>query len=160
VNSLKNVDALKALRKERTMSSPFPNLIDFESWADNVTPLLSFNIKIQSEFKQAVTSAVVSSRMNYEEDAHTSINDAIGILNQAILLPDSPENTVLKINELEPPKKITIPWLIQHVEVKHWAMVITILVALFSAGVYFGNTDLYKSFTVSQEIQKDISGKS
>ncbi|WP_299262719.1 hypothetical protein [uncultured Psychrosphaera sp.] len=155
---MKNVDALKALRKERSMASPFPNLIDFESWADNVIPLLSFNTKIQSEFKQAVTSAVVSSRMNYGEDAHTSINDAIGILNQAILLPEPQESVALINNELKAPEKLTIPWLIQHVEIKHWVMAITIVFASFSAGVYFGGTDLYKSFSVSQKTQKNISG--
>jgi hypothetical protein len=155
VYSLKNVDALKALRKERSMSSPFPNLIDFESWADNVTPLLSFNIKIQSEFKQAVMSAGVSSRMNYGEDAHTSINDAIGLLNQAILLPESPESIAPQSNKLEPPQKITIPWLIQHVEIKHWIMAITIVFTSFGAGIYFGDTDLYKSFSVSQKDLKD-----
>lgn len=146
------MDALKALRKERAISSPFPNLIDFESWADNVIPLLNFNIKIQSEFKQAVTSAVVSFRMNYREDAHASINDAIGILNQAIQLPVPEESIVLQSNELKYPEKLTIPWLIQHVEIKHWIMVITIILASFSAGVYFGDTDLYKSFTVTKKL--------
>ncbi len=79
------IDELEKLKKERCASSPFNSLEEFEKWSDAVRPLLAFSEKLSGEFSQAVTSATVTARIGSPEDAKTNMNNAIGILNQAIV---------------------------------------------------------------------------
>ena len=75
---------LEKYQRERTEGLPFETLLEFEEWADAVSPLLSFNTRYSHEFDQRVTAATVTFRMNNPIDSATNMNDAIGILNQAI----------------------------------------------------------------------------
>ena len=80
------IDELEKLKKERsTTAAPFDSLDEFEKWADAVRPLLSFSDKHSGEFSRSVTSATVTARMGSPEDAKTNMNNAVGILNQAIV---------------------------------------------------------------------------
>lgn len=79
------IDELEKLKKERSASAPFDSLEEFEKWSDAVRPLLAFSEKLSGEFSRAVTSATVTARMGSPEDAKTNMNNAIGVLNQAIV---------------------------------------------------------------------------
>jgi len=79
------IDELEKLKKERSVSAPFESLEEFEKWSDAVLPLLVFSERLSSEFSQSVTNATVTARMGSPEDAKTNMNNAISVLNQAIV---------------------------------------------------------------------------
>jgi len=79
------IDELEKLKKERSAAVPFGSLEEFEKWSDAVSPLLIFSEKLSGEFSQSVTNATVTARMGSPEDANTNMNNAIGVLNQAIV---------------------------------------------------------------------------
>ena len=75
---------LKTLQYQRSESSPFASHIEFHIWADNVTPLLSFDPKLQSQFKNIVSASDTSRIFKIKGQEIENINTAIGLLNQAI----------------------------------------------------------------------------
>lgn len=79
------IDELEKLKKERSASAPFESLEEFEKWSDVVLPLLAFSESLSGEFSRSVTNATVTARMGSPEDAKTNMNNAIGVLNRAIL---------------------------------------------------------------------------
>lgn len=89
------INELEKLRKERS-TSPFASLEEFEKWSDAVHPLLAFNEKLSNEFSWSVTNATVTARMGSSEDARTNMNNAIGVLNRAIV--------AAKLNTEKPPQ--------------------------------------------------------
>lgn len=78
------LEELEKLKRERSQTSPFSSLEEFENWSDSVRPLLSFSKELSTAFAQSVTGATVTARMGSPEDSKTNMNNAIGILNQAI----------------------------------------------------------------------------
>jgi hypothetical protein len=48
--------------------------------------------------------------------------------------------------QLPVPEKLTISWLMKHVEIKHWFIVLAILGAVFSAGLWVGKSDIYEVY--------------
>lgn len=77
-------EELKSLQRNRVDGLPFNSLLEFDQWADAVHPLLTFYEPYASEFASAVLGAQITYRMNDFEDAATSMNSAIGILNKAV----------------------------------------------------------------------------
>ncbi|MBI5889719.1 MAG: hypothetical protein HZB47_03450 [Nitrosomonadales bacterium] len=73
---------LKNLKRVRGDASPFSSPLEYETWTDEVAPLLSFNEKLQNSFKHYVKIAKFNSRTNSSNI--DQINETIGILNQAI----------------------------------------------------------------------------
>lgn len=73
---------LKNLQFQRSDVSPFASHVDFLTWTDTVTGLLSFDTSLQKRFRFWVDNA------NFHHDTNSShisaINEAIGVLNQAI----------------------------------------------------------------------------
>jgi len=140
------VQQLEALKKERSDSMPFNNLIEFEQWADKVLPLLNFSQSHYNKFDNAVTRSTVTYRMNNNIDAATNMNEAIGILNQAITIAktDKEKTQIISVSNLEAPAKVTINWLLTHVDFKHWVLLASIFTAIFSAGVWVGQSELYR----------------
>jgi len=49
--------------------------------------------------------------------------------------------------DLEMPKVVTASWLFHHAPLLFWIKAITIAVAIFSFGVYVGQTDIYQKAT-------------
>jgi uncharacterized protein (TIGR02391 family) len=85
ISDMNLLEQLNNFRRQRGEKAPFESLLDFEEWADSVHPLLSFHDKYANNFSKTVTSATVSARMGSSEDANTSMNCAVGILNKAII---------------------------------------------------------------------------
>jgi len=73
---------LRKLQRVRGDVSPFASPLEYERWADEVMPLLSFNEKLQNSFKHYVKIEKFNSRANSPNI--DQINETIGILNQAI----------------------------------------------------------------------------
>ncbi|UTW44507.1 NUDIX domain-containing protein [bacterium SCSIO 12696] len=138
---------LLRLRKDRVDGVPFETLIEFEEWADKVSPLLYFDTALKSSFEQSIISAKVTYRMGNKADSTASMNEAIGILNQAIVISENAvkQECDAQKKELLPPEKITISWLLDHVEVKHWVGVATIVASIFTAGMAFSGAGVYKN---------------
>jgi hypothetical protein len=118
---------LKILQRQRSDASPFSSLVDFQVWADQVAPLLSFNPKLQSAFKHTVTSATVTHRLGSENDAFGSFNECIGLTNQAIReLELQRAEAVAKNMEIavtkpiQAPEKLTLKWLYEHAPVSFY----------------------------------------
>ena len=85
---------LKTLQLERSNQSPFTTHIELHTWADKVQPLLSFEPKLYSRFKNSASSADSSRHFQLKEQEIENINTAIGVLNQAITsLEISPKPT-------------------------------------------------------------------
>lgn len=100
---------LKKLQHQRSESSPFADHIEFQTWADKALPLLSFDPKLHALFRNSVASVACARSLNIAGDELSNINNAIGIVNQAITsleiapVPDSPpkpadNNTATKFN--------------------------------------------------------------
>ncbi|WP_024850269.1 hypothetical protein [Hydrogenovibrio kuenenii] len=87
---------LKRLQKEPSIPVPFKSLHDFNRWADEVHPLLAFNMYHAQNFKKARQNA--NSQDSSEASKHHSehINNAIRIVNNAI--------SVLENRQQEQPK--------------------------------------------------------
>jgi hypothetical protein len=86
------VKELKLLSKERNEKNPFNSLHEFEAWADSVHPLLSFHENYAADFSRTVTNATVSSRIGSPKDSCTSMNNAIGIVNKALISAEIEES--------------------------------------------------------------------
>ncbi|USH01476.1 hypothetical protein K6Q96_11250 [Grimontia kaedaensis] len=163
-----NVEVLEGLKKERGFE--FQRLVEFEDWCDQVQPLLAFNPQYEARFGRAKTSAGVSFRMGYANDAQTSIDECIGIVNQAIIAAKMSEEKVRDNNdkqtpeevEVELPKKITVPWLAKNVEYKVWISLFTLIITVFLAGVKIGSSKFYLthfSSKASQSTPTSVSPK-
>ncbi|WP_138922550.1 hypothetical protein [Hylemonella gracilis] len=158
------LEALKKLQLERGGSSPFPSHTEFLRWSDQVAPLLSFDSTIQSEFKQTVRTADVSSKLGSPNDATGSINRAIGLLNQAVVtLELSVTQQVATSNAIAPksgdpelPNKLTIKWLYEHTPVSFYAWLLGLLLAAFMGGVAFSETPLYAALKGSPPAQHAV----
>jgi hypothetical protein len=144
---------LKSLRYKRSDTSPFKSHTAFREWADRAIPLLAFDKGIQASFKRAVATAEVFNEMNGIEYPVRAVNEAIGLLNQATdelelrekAVETSPVGTAgtTPPATLEPPTKVTIRWLIDHLPVPLAVAAGAILVSAFGLGVAFSETQLY-----------------
>lgn len=138
---------LKKLQHQRSDSSPFAGHIEFLQWADNVSSRLSFDPPLQSSFKSRIRTATIQhsgGRSNTEQ-----INEAIGLLNQAVLLLETPpfqsvqpSEPVLK-TQLEAPQKVTVKWLYEHVPLTLFLGGVAMLVSAFVAGMTFSQSQFY-----------------
>ncbi|NRA61581.1 MAG: hypothetical protein HRU25_11850 [Psychrobium sp.] len=99
------VKELKLLRKERNEKKPFNSIHEFEAWADSVHPLLSFHSSYAADFSRNVTSASVASRIGSLEDSYTCMNNAIGIVNKALITAEIENNKSKETHT----KKLTYP---------------------------------------------------
>jgi hypothetical protein len=62
---------------------------------------------------------------------------------------------------LRVPEKVTITWLVNNISIGGWISVVAIIFSVFSAGVYFSETGIYKEvkakFTVEQDSDKSLN---
>ena len=89
---------LKQLQRQRGDSSPFTSHVEFLAWTDTVSGLLSTNPALQKKFHFIVENAKF--HINTNSSPINAINEAIGVLNQAIT---AKENKVVSL-----PKVVTI----------------------------------------------------
>lgn len=143
------IEKLESLKKERGYQ--FPAIEEFELWCDEVEPLLSVSSKHEREFVQAKSRAITCYRIGSYPDYFSNMDEAIGVLNRAIkFLEIKPTEESQVSTELAYPEKVTIPWLLRHVEIKHWVALAGIAVAIFIAGVNLGSSSFYQSYLQSE----------
>ena len=145
------IEELEKHQKRRGYN--FGSIENFEAWCDEVQPLLHFSQKHERVFEQAKSAALVTYRIGSKQDAVNNINEAIGIVNQAIVFG----KTIKTASELEAgvqqessgvayPEKVTLLWLVKHVEVKHWLGAAVFIIAVFTAGIKVGNSAFYQDY--------------
>ena len=140
------ISKLKKLQHQRSDSSPFQHFVEFLRWSDNVFPLLSFDSRFQNSFKHCVRSAKFQHNSGYS--GAEQINEAIGILNQAVLSLETPtiKPSQLSIKEtptLEAPAKVTVKWLYEHVPFHLVLGGFALLSSAFVGGIAFSETHLH-----------------
>ena len=137
------IDALTELQRQRSESSPFDSAIMFHAWADDVIPLLSFDPKLQAAFKHRVTSASVSRNLGSEIDFLGSINECIGILNQAVaqLEHDGDKSTSVPVPAIVPlpqfthaDPNITLVWVLKNMSLTAYGSLFALLGGAFLLG--------------------------
>lgn len=164
---------LKKLQHERSDSSPFKSHIEFLKWADQVAALLYFDDKQKNAFKRRVSSACASQSLGSSADAISSINQAIGIVNEVITSleiknqlsqPPTPSDHQQenRPTHLEFPAKITLKWIYEHTPYSFYSWLFGLLFAAFSAGIVFTETHLYLSLknVVSKAISSSTAVRS
>lgn len=98
------VDALKELKrlqKEPSIPVPFKSLHDFNRWADEVSPLLAFNMYYAQNFKKARQNADSQDTSQASKHYSEHINNAIRIVNNAISVLENRQQTQLKSSWLQ-----------------------------------------------------------
>ena len=126
---------LKTLQRVRGDASPFASSLEYETWADEVAPLLSFNEKLQNSFTHYVRIAKFKSRTGSPNI--DQINETIGILNQAVISRGSNNSPISKPKALDPPAKITAQWIWVHATWRLYALWLSSLGAAFFFGVKY-----------------------
>ena len=144
---------LRELAFERGYESPFPTQVNFEQWADKVAPRVQFDPKLAARFIHA--AELVRSQYAFGSNPLGSINEAIGLLNQAILTLEShvrAGKAVTPVATAQPPQaplelpaKITLKWLYAHAPVSLAAWFVGLLAAAFLAGIAVTELPLYQS---------------
>lgn len=133
------LDELRKLQRERGNSSPFLNHLEFQKWSDEVAPRLAFDQVLLNSFKNARNTANTHKALNISAD--NSINDAIGLVNQAIIalhqkqleLNRQESNNAPKL-PLLPVEKMTLKWIWAHAPFQFYLYGFAGLSAAFTLG--------------------------
>lgn len=78
------LNQLKRLRKEPSATLPFHSLHEFNQWADEVYPLLKFNMYFSQNFKRARKEVAIQNTSQLTRHHLENINKTIQIVNHAI----------------------------------------------------------------------------
>jgi len=137
---------LEKYQYERGEESPFNTHIEFSKWADSVEPLLSFDEKLQNEFKQRRRSANATNKIS-PKDCANNINACIGVVNKAIkifklgLHNNNHPKTSTSTNPLNPINDIYDLFFTSNYRVK--LILFCFAASCFFSGVYIGQSALY-----------------
>jgi len=133
---------LKKLQRERGDASPFHSHLEFLKWAYEVAPRLAFDQKLEAAFKMARNSAESHRALNISPDE--SINDAIGLVNQAVIALQQKqlelarnESTKSKPTPLLLPEKMTLKWIWEHAPTQFYGYCLAGLSAAFGLGIAY-----------------------
>ncbi|MCW5658418.1 MAG: hypothetical protein KIT60_12000 [Burkholderiaceae bacterium] len=133
------LEELRKLQYARGEKSPFPSQLEFLKWADQVKPRLGFAPRLATAFQNAV--AMVDSQRALKLPMDAAINEAIGIVNQAVLELElrvaAEQSAAARTAKLEAPKQLTLKWIWENA---HWQVYATAggaLVAAFTLGAWF-----------------------
>lgn len=75
----------RKLQHQRGDVSWFSTHTEFQTWFDNVLPLLAFNAKFQNQLKSAAHATYINLVQEIPKGVISNINRAIGIVNQAVI---------------------------------------------------------------------------
>ena len=134
---------LKALQHQRSDISPFTTHKDFLIWVDEITPLLSFDPKLQRELSSTASAVDLRTKMRDVEYDIEGVNRCIGLLNQAITKQELQESSLKKLpadeqtskKELEWPPHFTFRWLFDHAPMSFYGSLLTAVAVSFSLGI-------------------------
>jgi len=118
---------LKKLQHSRSDSSPFAGIVEFNSWADKVIPLLEFDKNLQNHFRGMVLATNSAIRFKSAKQELENINNLIGIVNQAVISLEYLAHKATIILPLEVTEKMTLKWIWAHA---HWSLYPLCLAAL------------------------------
>lgn len=141
------LESLKALRRERSTSSPFGSHIAFLQWSDQVLPLLAFDEKLAAEFKHLVEAATSVETWRPKMYA-PNVNNAISCVAQATAALEHAATQVATAPSpaglgLAAPDKVTAKWLYEHVPLSLVGGGIVLLATAFGLGLTFSETQMY-----------------
>jgi hypothetical protein len=138
---------LKTLKIERREGPLFKTANDCMFWIDNVAPLLKYDEDHYNTFLAHAQYVRITTLSADAIMAH--LNSMIGIVDQAIIeLENNIESPHKAENgKLEYPEKMTLKWIWEHVPANYYWYFLLILFFVFSLGVAFSKTNLYKSLT-------------
>lgn len=132
---------LKQYQKVRGDTRAFSNHDDFLPWSDTVSSLLEFDETLHKKF--IFWSDHVKSAYRMGRGHHDSLQEAVGIVNQAIVKLEMQEEKLPEIkpkSEIPYPDKITLKWLFQHAPFSLWSWLAGLLCAAFFLGITFSET--------------------
>jgi hypothetical protein len=147
MNNKDRLQKLKQLKIERREGALFKSSNDCMIWIDNVAPLLKYD---ENHYNNFLTHAQFARITSLSADAiMPHLNTMIGIVDQAVIELendiDSPQKA--ENNKLEYPEKMTLKWIWEHVPAIYLWSLLLVLVFVFSLGITFSQTSLYKSLT-------------
>ena len=88
---------LKELQRQRSERTPFKTHNEFLIWSDSVAPLISFDMSLKRAFQNHVSTANMLNNMQGVDYPTQAVNEAIGILNQAITLLEQKYNSTAEV---------------------------------------------------------------
>jgi hypothetical protein len=106
----------------------------------------------------------------FHRPSYKSIEDIVSVINSVItrlkrnpdfyikkeepIKPSEPEKT-----ELQPPEKVTLKWIWEHVPYRYWLAFFGLLISAFLIGASIGETKLYKMITDLTTSTPNVSKK-
>lgn len=142
---LQKLKSLKIVRRED--KSLFKTANDCMTWIDNVAPLLKYDEDHYNNFLDHAAIARITSLSAGTLMPH--LNAMVGIVDQTIIELEnnitSPHTS--KQKALEYPEKMTLKWIWEHVPANYYWSFLLILFVVFTLGITFSQTNLYKSLT-------------
>ena len=135
------LNELKKLRHPRGESSPFAGKLEFMTWVDAVLPrLAALDIPLAARFKSAVAGALSGPGTGLAEVA--LINEAIGILNQAVLLLETKalqgRHSIFPAATIDAPTRLTLKQRCARTPFKFYLSLCGGLLVAFLAGFWTG----------------------
>ncbi|NIY86135.1 hypothetical protein [Vibrio campbellii] len=115
------IEELEKHQKRRGYN--FGSIENFEAWCDEVQPLLHFSQKHERVFDQAIV---------FGKTIKTASELEAGVQQES--------------SGVAYPEKVTLLWLVKHVEVKHWLGAAVFIIAVFTAGIKVGNSAFYQDY--------------
>jgi hypothetical protein len=141
------LEQLKNLKIGRSRTSPFPGKANFLEWADDVQPLLDLlSPPHAADFRMAVINAGVHYTMTRGNGNLDTINQALGIVDQALAACSLQLQVKAQLATvtvpLEVPEKITLDWLFKHAPVGLTLSAFGVVTAAFLAGIWVAQSKL------------------
>lgn len=145
------MDTKERLEFLKQLQITVPNEIAFKkhdsllSWINKVAPLLKYDDEHYSLFRDAALKVSIPNISS--QTAIPCLNIMRGVVDRAIteLEHNLTPTTKTKKEELQYPDKITLKWLWENVPFSYLWSFLLVLVFVFSLGVTFAQTNLYKS---------------
>ena len=141
------LESLRSLQHQRGDLSPFKTHTDFLIWVDKVTPLLSFNTKLQNSFASSAGLVDIRTNMPGVQYDVAGVNSCIGVLNQAIAAYElqNIDSLVERVksdaipNKLTWPTTFTLKWWFEHAPLSAYVSLFGALAASFGSGIWFND---------------------
>lgn len=147
MNSKEHLEQLRSLQITDKNEVIFHKHTSLLKWIDNVAPLLKYNNEHYSLFMDAALKVSVPGISSLT--GIPCLNIMKSVVNRAIIELENDIQTpeITKEKELKYPEKVTLKWLWEHVPAIYLWSFILILIFVFSLGIMFSQTKLYKSLT-------------
>jgi len=110
----------------------------------------NYSSSIVSNFNKGISHNYISVIYNSVEAIHSIVSSSITRIEHNPEILNKKEAKCIQDNPLEYPEKMTLNWLWVHVPAPYMWGFLMLLFFVFSLGISFGNTKLYKSLSESE----------